>query len=94
MRHNTENKDSLSLHLKRLYSDQYVIGVSYFVKRCLDRVYCLVVDLDECVYENICDQLCDNNEGSVTCSCRDNYMLSTDGRTCKAINGEILCAQY
>ena len=29
-----------------------------------------------------CEQLCSNNAGSFTCSCRLGYLLASDGRSC------------
>ena len=39
------------------------------------------IDIDECRL-GYCNQLCNNSEGSFTCSCQDGYALEDDGRTC------------
>ena len=40
-------------------------------------------DIDECdIKEDICEHNCINTEGSFNCSCREGYLLSTDGRNC------------
>ena len=36
-------------------------------------------DINECASDSTCDQVCNNNEGSYTCSCRSGYELITDG---------------
>ncbi|KAH9505489.1 hypothetical protein Btru_057443 [Bulinus truncatus] len=45
------------------------------------------VDIDECLDNSTCDQLCVNTEGSFTCSCRDGFRLNkSDLKSCKDIN--------
>ena len=41
-------------------------------------------DINECASSstNNCAQLCNNNAGSYTCSCRTGYALNRNGRTC------------
>ena len=42
------------------------------------------VDTDECASLDLnqCDQVCDNTEGSYSCSCDDGYTLNSDGHAC------------
>ena len=39
-------------------------------------------DIDECDGVNDCQQLCQNTEGSYTCSCSEGFTLNSDNRTC------------
>ena len=41
-------------------------------------------DVDECASSssNNCHQVCNNNDGSYSCSCNAGYRLNGDGRTC------------
>ena len=43
-----------------------------------------MLDINECT-ENThdCQEVCNNNDGSFTCSCNDGYTLEADGRSCK-----------
>lgn len=43
------------------------------------------VDINECQTTNPCSQECINTDGSFRCSCYDNFILSSDKTTCKAI---------
>ena len=46
----------------------------------------LHADVDECQLEIYdCQQVCTNNDGSFTCSCRAGYELAADGITCNGI---------
>ena len=47
-----------------------------------------ISDLDECKYDQFCDQpsRCTNTEHGYSCSCREGYELQGKN-TCKAING-------
>ena len=41
------------------------------------------LDIDECADETSgCEQLCNNNNGSYSCACQDNYTLALDIRSC------------
>lgn len=41
------------------------------------------LDVDECaVSPRICDQICNNTNGSFVCDCYDGYTLDPDGRSC------------
>ena len=43
-------------------------------------------DIDECVAgTHQCEHNCTNTVGSYTCSCRDGYSLSADGRRCNGM---------
>ena len=42
---------------------------------------CISTDINECEL-GYCTQLCNNSEGSFTCSCQDGYTLEDDDRTC------------
>ena len=52
------------------------------------RINCLCPcsDIDECVAgTHQCEHNCTNTVGSYTCSCRDGYSLSADGRRCNGM---------
>ena len=36
--------------------------------------------------DNLCDQFCENTNGSYKCSCQEGYILDNDGLTC---NGKL-----
>nr|XP_033322716.1 uncharacterized protein LOC117218447 [Megalopta genalis] len=40
-------------------------------------------DIDECVTEKACDQLCRNLPGSYECHCRPGFQLQKDGQSCR-----------
>ena len=43
-------------------------------------------DIAECNDNNGgCSQICTNNEGSFECSCRNGYVLDSDGHNCSGI---------
>lgn len=46
----------------------------------------ILLETNECE-ENIdqCSQNCENTAGSYTCSCREGYTLSSNGRTCNGM---------
>ena len=44
------------------------------------------VDENECVYDNKCQQLCINTEGSFHCDCNEGYKLDSNGSSCADIN--------
>ncbi|CAH1793745.1 unnamed protein product [Owenia fusiformis] len=43
-------------------------------------------DINECLVDTTCDQLCLNNNGSFTCECQDGYRLDAGGVNCTDIN--------
>lgn len=43
------------------------------------------IDINECVAEKPCDQLCFNTNGSYYCMCRDGFALQEDKESCKRI---------
>ena len=45
--------------------------------------FIIVLDINECLRTNDCEQVCFNLDGSHTCGCRKGYMLRKDGRTCQ-----------
>lgn len=47
-----------------------------------------VTDIDECVTEKPCDQLCRNLPGIYECYCRPGFQLQKDGQSCRK-NGEL-----
>ena len=55
------------------------------------------LDIDECADETSgCEQLCNNNNGSYSCACQDNYTLALDIRSClgtTAVCLEMSCTQ-
>ena len=42
-------------------------------------LYC--IDINECEL-GVCDQNCNNTNGSFTCSCEEGYNMNTDNRSC------------
>ena len=60
----------------------------------------LRIDIDECVAgTHRCEHNCTNTVGSYTCSCRDGYSLSADGRRCNGTNaqpyyGYFVCSSF
>ena len=49
-------------------------------------VTCMPIDIDECATrQGICDQLCNNTDGSYICTCKRGYELSDDGIHCQGI---------
>jgi len=43
----------------------------------------LYVDIDECdMHRDICEQICNNMDGSFACSCDPGYVLLPDHRSC------------
>ena len=43
--------------------------------------------MNECEVSNGgCDQLCNNTQGNYTCSCRDGFILASDGQKCNDID--------
>lgn len=55
----------------------------------------LMTDIPECS-ENIdnCEQLCQNTQGSFSCSCRTGYRLALDGAACNGNNRNITGSLY
>ena len=44
---------------------------------------CVSVDINECAeFSDNCHQLCNNNNGSFSCSCRPGFELNPDNVTC------------
>ena len=39
-------------------------------------------DIDECMVDNQCAQICTNTMGSFTCSCEDGFQLDENGLDC------------
>lgn len=52
--------------------------IGYAGKYCED-------EINECITEKPCDQLCFNTEGSYYCRCRDGFALQEDKQSCKKI---------
>ena len=45
------------------------------------------LDVNECTDNNgDCEQICVNNEGSYSCSCKNGYSLNSNGRNCSGNN--------
>ena len=53
---------------------------------CLLWFFC-IVDIDECKDYGVCDQKCQNTEGSYKCLCMDGYKLQSNKKSC-AVKGE------
>lgn len=50
----------------------------------------LRLDDDECrLGSNSCEHTCQDIQGFYTCSCREGYVLDTDGQTCNGIDRAI-----
>lgn len=43
-----------------------------------------VVEVDECLESDICDQLCVHRNGSLTCECQEGYHMDPLTQECKA----------
>ena len=52
----------------------------------------LVVDINECNDENKCDQKCENEDGSYSCSCEPGFMLLPDNTSCNGTNKQTITA--
>lgn len=48
----------------------------------------ILVDINECTTNNICEHSCHNIWGSYQCRCRPGYRLAADKRSC---NGKLIC---
>ena len=44
--------------------------------------YILSTDINECEGINPCQQVCENTEGSYTCSCTEGFSLAPSNGTC------------
>lgn len=44
------------------------------------------IDINECLGDHGCDQICSNMDGSYTCSCNNGYVLQTNGQSCAGKN--------
>lgn len=40
-------------------------------------------DINECEASKPCDQICHNTYGSYKCECREDFVLQSDGQSCK-----------
>lgn len=60
------------------------IIISVIFVLMLPFLYNYAIDINECSSSstNNCAQICNNNPGSYTCSCRTGYRLNSDRRTC------------
>ncbi|CAH1978095.1 unnamed protein product [Acanthoscelides obtectus] len=45
-------------------------------------------DIDECIEEKPCDQICHNTHGSFRCQCREDFVLQPDEQSCKKENDD------
>ena len=54
----------------------------------------LHVDINECMDSNICDQYCNNTEGSYYCDCKSGYYLLNDNKTCEGKHINLLLKFY
>ena len=50
-------------------------------------LYLCILDTDECKDYGVCDQKCQNTEGSFKCLCMDGYRLHSDKKSCE-VKGE------
>lgn len=44
------------------------------------------LDIDECINDKPCDQMCHNTDGSFYCTCRLGFILHSDRQSCKKID--------
>ena len=76
----------IDTHITR-FSQRYISGSndrSTRVKRHHNRGKCIISDTNECdMGGHGCQQLCYNDIGSYSCSCRTGYTLSSDKKTCR-----------
>lgn len=54
------------------------------LQELIKNIYTL--DIDECLIDGSCDQICHNTNGSFNCDCVDGYK-KLNNTICKAING-------
>lgn len=45
--------------------------------------FLITTDIDECMTEKPCAQICKNLPGSYECHCRHGFQLQPDGQSCK-----------
>ena len=44
------------------------------------------IDINECeIPTNLCNQLCENNDGDFICQCIEGYVMGADNVTCQGI---------
>ena len=48
------------------------------------------IDIDECI-DSECEHVCNNTDGSYTCSCNSGYSLDSNGRNCSGMSIIYLC---
>lgn len=44
------------------------------------------MDIDECIADKPCDQMCHNTDGSFYCTCRLGFVLQSDRQSCRKID--------
>lgn len=44
------------------------------------------LDIDECITDKPCDQMCHNTDGSFYCTCRLGFVLHSDRQSCRKID--------
>ena len=69
-------KMNMTLYDKDNWNRLQAIFVSSFILLCLDFNECAANDTNEC------EQNCENNLGSYTCSCSTGYIVALDQRSC------------
>ncbi|KAK5639935.1 hypothetical protein RI129_010746 [Pyrocoelia pectoralis] len=50
-------------------------------------------DVNECMDNKPCDQICHNTIGSYKCECRENFNLLSDGQSCRKEDGDELALE-
>ncbi|XP_053380102.1 uncharacterized protein LOC123547975 [Mercenaria mercenaria] len=79
-----ENSGSVCKECKLLH---FTLMLNTNLKRTFTSFISLFTDIDECSESSArCTQICNNTDGSYTCSCNLGYYLDTDGYTCMDTN--------
>ena len=52
------------------------------ILKVIFKIICIALDIDECLHEDLCGDICHNTEGSYECKCQRGYYLDDDNYTC------------
>jgi hypothetical protein len=63
------------------------VKVNYLLLPIVNVVINFIIDINECIDENLntCEQLCDNTAATHSCLCFDGYELNSDGFSCSGL---------